>query len=28
VFIYAMPTGVAGFIRMLFAKLVRRLTPA
>jgi len=26
VFIYAMPTGVAGFIRMLVAKLLRRLT--
>jgi branched-chain amino acid transport system permease protein len=28
VFIYAMPTGVAGFIRMLVGKLVRRLAPA
>ena len=28
VFIYAMPMGVAGFIRMLVGKLVRRLAPA
>ncbi len=28
VFIYAMPTGVAGFIRMLFGKLTRRVAPA
>jgi branched-chain amino acid transport system permease protein len=28
VFIYAMPTGVAGFIRMLVGKLARRLAPA
>ena len=28
VFIYAMPTGVAGFIRMLVSKLARRLAPA
>ena len=28
VFVYAMPTGVAGFIRMLLAKLARRLAPA
>jgi len=28
VFVYAMPTGVAGFIRMLVGKLARRLAPA
>jgi len=28
VFVYAMPTGVAGFIRMLLAKLARRFAPA
>jgi branched-chain amino acid transport system permease protein len=28
VFIYAMPMGVAGFIRMLVGRLVRRLAPA
>jgi branched-chain amino acid transport system permease protein len=28
VFIYAMPTGVAGFMRMLLAKLARRFSPA
>jgi branched-chain amino acid transport system permease protein len=28
VFVYAMPTGVAGFIRMLVGKLTRRLAPA
>jgi branched-chain amino acid transport system permease protein len=28
VFVYAMPTGVAGFIRMLVGKLTRRFAPA
>jgi branched-chain amino acid transport system permease protein len=28
VFVYAMPTGVAGFIRMLVGKLTRRFSPA
>ncbi len=28
VFVYAMPTGVAGFVRMLVGRLVRRLAPA